>query len=148
MTLTERRARIRAIAEEAKEWRREMHRHPQTMYEETFASGLVVERLTDWGIPHETGFAGTGVVATIEGQAAEMGPVIAFRADMDALDIAEETGLPWSSIYPGKMHACGHDGILRRCWRWGNICRRRGGFRGRCGWCFSRRRRVGAELIG
>jgi hippurate hydrolase len=80
------------------------------MYEETFASGLVVERLTAWGIPHETGFAGTGVVATIDGQSPEVGPVIAFRADMDALDIAEETGLPWSSVYPGKMHACGHDG--------------------------------------
>ena len=48
--------------------------------------------------------------ATIDGQSPEMGPVIAFRADMDALDIAEETGVPWSSIYPGKMHACGHDG--------------------------------------
>ena len=69
MTLTERWARIRTIAEEAKAWRREMHRRPQTMYEETFASGLVVERLTEWGIPHETGFAGTGVVATIDGQA-------------------------------------------------------------------------------
>ena len=78
MTLMERRARIRAIAEEAKEWRREMHRHPQTMYEETFASGLVVERLTEWGIPHETGFGGTGVVATIEGQAPEMGRSLRF----------------------------------------------------------------------
>jgi len=110
MTLAERRARIRTIADEAVVWRREMHRHPQTMYEETFASGLVVERLREWGIPHETGFAGTGVVATIDGQSPEVGPVIAFRADMDALDIVEETGLPWSSVYPGKMHACGHDG--------------------------------------
>jgi metal-dependent amidase/aminoacylase/carboxypeptidase family protein len=129
MTLVERRARIRTIAEEAKAWRRAMHQHPQTMYEETFASGLVVERLTEWGIPHETGLGGTGVVATIDGQSPEMGPVIAFRADMDALDIAEEMD------------------TRRPCWRWESICRRRAGFRGRCGWCFSRRRKAAAELI-
>jgi amidohydrolase len=104
----ERTALIAEIAAEAAEWRREMHRHPQTMYEETFASSLVQEKLAAWGIAHEAAFAKTGVVATIDGEGD--GPVIAFRADMDALDIAEETGLPWASIYPGKMHACGHDG--------------------------------------
>ncbi|MES2393581.1 MAG: amidohydrolase [Acidobacteriota bacterium] len=103
-----RRGLIAEIAAEAVEWRREMHRHPQTMYEETFASGLVQEKLKAWGIAHEAGFATTGVVATIEGSGD--GPVIAFRADMDALDITEETGLPWASVNPGKMHACGHDG--------------------------------------
>jgi amidohydrolase len=103
-----RRAVIAEIAAEAVEWRRAMHRHPQTMYEETFASGLVQETLAGWGIAHEAGFATTGVVATIDGQGE--GPVIAFRADMDALPITEETGLPWASEIPGKMHACGHDG--------------------------------------
>src|SRR5665213_3027610 len=62
MTKRDRKSLIEAIAKEATQWRRELHRHPQTMYEETFAAGLVVERLTEWGIPHETGFAGTGVV--------------------------------------------------------------------------------------
>ena len=110
MSVAERRGVIEGIAKEAAEWRREMHRHPQTKYEETFASALVKEKLTEWGIAHEGGFAGTGVVGTIEGEDAADGPVIAFRADMDALDIHEESGVPWASTYPGKMHACGHDG--------------------------------------
>ncbi|MDE3195688.1 MAG: amidohydrolase, partial [Acidobacteriota bacterium] len=55
--------RIEAISQEAKEWRRAMHRNPQVMYEETFASNLVSEKLTEWGIPHERGIAKTGVAA-------------------------------------------------------------------------------------
>src|ERR1700679_2748573 len=115
MTMADRRALIQTIGSEAAAWRRELHQHPQTMYEETYASSFVVKRLQEWGIAHETGFAKTGVVATIKGREAggkplAESPVIAFRADMDALDITEETSLPWSSIYPGKMHACGHDG--------------------------------------
>jgi hippurate hydrolase len=110
MTLAERKALIGTIADEATLWRRELHQHPQTMYEETYASGLVQRHLDEWGIPYEAGFAGTGVVATVAGQAAAHGRSIAFRADIDALDIAEETGLPWASVYHGKMHACGHDG--------------------------------------
>jgi amidohydrolase len=101
---------ILSIAREATAWRRELHQHPQTMYEETFASQFVQDHLREWGIPFEAGFGGTGVVATIEGQGASGGPVIAFRADMDALDITEQTALPWQSKTEGKMHACGHDG--------------------------------------
>ncbi len=101
---------IEAIAQEATTWRRELHQNPQTMYEETYAAGFVSARLREWGIPHETGIGGTGVVATIEGQPADDDAVVAFRADMDALDLTEETGLPWASKNPGKMHGCGHDG--------------------------------------
>ncbi|MCU0228653.1 MAG: amidohydrolase [Bryobacterales bacterium] len=101
---------IESIAREATSWRRELHQNPQTMYEETYAAGFVAARLTEWGIPHETGIGGTGVVATIEGQPTDGAPTIAFRADMDALDLTEETGLPWASKNPGKMHGCGHDG--------------------------------------
>jgi hippurate hydrolase len=110
MTTAERKAIIAQIADEATAWRRELHRHPQTMYEETFASGFIAGKLAEWGIAHEVGVAKTGVVATIHGRGVSGAPVIAFRADIDALDIPEETGLPWQSIYPGKMHACGHDG--------------------------------------
>jgi amidohydrolase len=110
MEEADRRALIEEIAREATEWRRELHRHPQTMYEETFASEFVAGKLAEWGIEHEVGVAKTGVVATIHGRGASGGPVIAFRADMDALDMQEETGLPWQSIYPNKMHGCGHDG--------------------------------------
>ncbi len=100
---------IESIAAQATEWRRELHRNPQTMFEETFASALVCRKLTEWGIPFERGIAATGVVATIEGRR-NSGRVVAFRADMDALDIVEGSGQPWSSLTPGKMHACGHDG--------------------------------------
>jgi hippurate hydrolase len=111
MTQAERRSRIAEISQEAKEWRRELHRHPGTMYEESFACSFVAQKLKSWGIAHETGIATTGVVATIEGKTAD-GPVIAFRADMDALDMPEETDVPWKSVTPGKMHGCGHDGHM------------------------------------
>jgi amidohydrolase len=101
---------IDSISVEATEWRRELHRHPQTMYEETFASGFVSRKLTEWKIPHERGVARTGVVATIEGCRNQSGRAVAFRADMDALDITEQSGQPWASQTPGKMHGCGHDG--------------------------------------
>jgi amidohydrolase len=101
---------IEAISNEATNWRRELHRHPQTMYQETFASNLICEKLTEWGIPHERAIAETGVVATIEGRRNESHRAVAFRADMDALDITEASGQPWTSQNPGKMHGCGHDG--------------------------------------
>jgi amidohydrolase len=101
---------IQAISAEASEWRRELHQSPQTMYEEEFASAFVCRKLTEWGIPHEPGIAKTGVAATIEGRRNHSGRAIAFRADMDALDITEQSGQPWASRTPGKMHGCGHDG--------------------------------------
>ncbi|MCB1409313.1 MAG: M20/M25/M40 family metallo-hydrolase, partial [Rhodobacteraceae bacterium] len=67
------------------------------------------ERLRDFGVDeiHE-GIAESGIVAIIEGQGD--GPTIGLRADMDALPITEETGLPYASAIPGVMHACAHDG--------------------------------------
>ncbi len=91
-------------------YRREMHKNPATGYEEFFASNLVQKALTDMGVKFKTGFATTGVVATIEGKKNDSGKAIALRADMDALDIVEESGQPWSSTISGKMHGCGHDG--------------------------------------
>jgi hippurate hydrolase len=101
---------LEALAAEATEWRRELHRHPQTSYEETFASDFVAKKLTEWGIPHVRGIAVTGIVATIEGKRNHSGRAIAFRADMDALDLTELSGQPWASETKGKMHGCGHDG--------------------------------------
>lgn len=93
-------------------WRRELHAHPQTAFEETFASEFVAQRLAAAGIAVSRGLAKTGVIGTLEGRGRATGKLksIGLRADIDALDIAEQTGLPWQSIYPGKMHACGHDG--------------------------------------
>ena len=101
---------VRTICAEATEWRRELHQNPQTMYEEEFASAFICRKLTEWGIPHERGIAKTGVAATLGGRRNHSGRVIAFRADIDALDITEQSGQPWSSRTPGKMHGCGHDG--------------------------------------
>jgi hippurate hydrolase len=101
---------IQAISAEATEWRRELHQNPQTMYEEEFASAFICRKLTEWGIPYERGIAKTGVAATIEGRRNHSGRAIAFRADIDALDITEQSGQAWASRTSGKMHACGHDG--------------------------------------
>jgi hippurate hydrolase len=98
------------MKEEMAEWRHSLHQNPQTMYEEEFASALVAQKLTEWGIKFKKGIAKTGIVAVIEGQKKGSGKTIGLRADMDALDITEKSGQPWASKNPGKMHACGHDG--------------------------------------
>ncbi len=101
---------IADLKDEIAGYRRAMHKNPQTAYEETFASDLVAEKLTEWGIPHERGIAVTGIVATIEGEQNTSGRAVGLRADMDALDILEENNKPYVSKTPGKMHGCGHDG--------------------------------------
>ena len=90
-------------------WRRHLHTIPELMFECHQTAAFVVERLREFGITeiHE-GIATTGIVAIIEGQGD--GPTIGLRADMDALPIQEETGLPYASTVDGMMHACGHDG--------------------------------------
>ena len=94
------------------EIRHDLHANPQIRFEETYASALVQRELTALGIEFRAGLArGTGVLgflpATTDPASA---PTIALRADMDALPIHEETGLPYASTIPGRMHACGHDG--------------------------------------
>ena len=89
------------------EIRRDIHAHPEVGFEEVRTAGIVARELTRLGIPHQTGIAKTGVVGLIEG--GRPGPVLAIRADMDALPILEQTGLAFASTIPGKMHACGHD---------------------------------------
>jgi len=101
---------IQSICAEATEWRRELHRNPQTMYEETFASDFIAKKLTEWNIPHERNIAITGIAATIQGRQNNSKRAVAFRADIDALDMPDLSGQPWASQTPGKMHGCGHDG--------------------------------------
>ena len=101
---------IQDLKDEITSYRRSMHENPQTAYEETFASDMVAEKLSEWGIVHERGIAVTGIVATIEGERNESGRAIGLRADMDALDIVEENNKAHVSKIPGKMHGCGHDG--------------------------------------
>jgi amidohydrolase len=89
-------------------WRRQLHAHPETAFEEHETASFVAARLAELGLPIDRGLARTGVVATIEGS--RKGPAIALRADMDALHIHERNGFAHASTTPGKMHACGHDG--------------------------------------
>lgn len=91
------------------ELRHRLHRWPELALEEERTSAAVRQELEGLpGMTLETGVAGTGIVAVLEG--GQPGPCVALRADMDALPIQEETGLPWASERPGLMHACGHDG--------------------------------------
>jgi len=87
--------------------RRDIHAHPETAFEEIRTSAIVSAELTRLGITHRTGIGRTGVVADIAG--GRPGPTLLIRADMDALPIEEQTGLPFASTYKGRMHACGHD---------------------------------------
>jgi amidohydrolase len=89
-------------------FRHDLHAHPELGYEEERTTSVVRGELEKAGIPFQGGLArGTGVLAHIDGK----GPLSrALRADMDALPITEETGVPYASKTPGIMHACGHDG--------------------------------------
>lgn len=89
------------------EIRRDIHMHPETGFEVERTSGVVARELASLGIEHVTGVGRTGVVGFIKGGAP--GPTLIIRADMDALPIKEQTGLPFASSVEGKMHACGHD---------------------------------------
>lgn len=90
--------------------RRSLHQTPELTWEETATAGCIRECLSELGIPWRAA-AGTGTVATLMPNEIR-GPHVAFRADMDALPIHEETGLPFASRFPGIMHACGHDGHM------------------------------------
>jgi amidohydrolase len=94
------------VDEQVVEWRRHLHRHPEVSFEEHETSAWIAERLSELGVdvsrPTETsvlGRLGSG-----------SGPVVALRADIDALPINEESGVEFASERPGAMHACGHDG--------------------------------------
>ncbi|MGJ4929177.1 M20 metallopeptidase family protein [Bradyrhizobium sp. HKCCYLS2038] len=96
-----------AIAE-ATAIRQHLHANPELRYEECQTADLVASRLKALGYDVTEGVAKTGVVGLLD--TGRPGPTIAFRADMDALPIEEQTGLSYASRNPGKMHACGHDG--------------------------------------
>ncbi len=89
------------------ELRRTFHRRPELAYEEVETARTIMAELDRLGVPYEYGGKGGGVVGRLEG--ARSGPRIALRAEMDALPCSEETGLPFASTVPGRMHACGHD---------------------------------------
>ena len=106
--------RVADLQPDIQAWRRDIHEHPELLYDVHRTAAFVADRLKEFGCDEVvTGIGQTGVVGVIKGKRpASNGDlkVIGLRADMDALPIAEETNLPYASKTPGKMHACGHDG--------------------------------------
>ncbi len=103
--------RFAEMQDEVTAWRRDLHEHPEILYDTHRTSAIVADKLRAFGCDEVvTGIGRTGVVAVIKGKTDTSGKVIGLRADMDALPILEATGLPYASKTPGAMHACGHDG--------------------------------------
>jgi len=98
---------VQQVKEQMIAARRDLHRIPETGFNEVKTSAYVAERLKDLKLEVQTGIATHGVVGLL--RTGKPGPTLMIRADMDALPIAEETGLAFASTHPGCMHACGHD---------------------------------------
>jgi metal-dependent amidase/aminoacylase/carboxypeptidase family protein len=105
----------REILPQVVAWRRDFHQHPEPGNSERRTAKVIADTLTKLGYEVKTGVAHTGVVAVLKG--AKPGPVVALRADMDALPVTEQVDLPfkstakamWNGQEVGVMHACGHD---------------------------------------
>jgi amidohydrolase len=103
--------RLAELHHEITEWRRDLHEHPEILFETHRTAAVVAEKLDSFGCDEiVTGIGRTGVVGVIKGKTDTKGMVVGLRADMDALPILEATGLPYASKTEGAMHACGHDG--------------------------------------
>jgi amidohydrolase len=107
--------RVASVMPKVIAWRRDIHQNPELGYEEVRTAKIVADHLRALGMDVKTGVAGTGVVGVLKG--GRPGPVVALRADMDALPVTEMVDLPFASrvrtTYNGQdvgvMHACGHD---------------------------------------
>ena len=103
------------VADQVVEWRRDLHQNPELSFEEKRTAGIVAKHLRSLGIEVTEGVGRTGVVGVLKG--GKPGPVVALRADMDALPVTEEVDVPFRSVKKatyngdevGVMHACGHD---------------------------------------
>jgi hippurate hydrolase len=103
--------RVADLADEIAEWRRDLHAHPELMYDVNRTAASVAQKLKEFGCDEVVpGIGRTGVVGVIRGRKGKSDKAIGLRADMDALPIIEQNDLPYKSTVPGKMHACGHDG--------------------------------------
>ncbi len=90
---------------ELQRWRRTLHQHPELEFDLDWTAPYVAGELEKIGLEPRTGVGISGIVAEIGSD----GPIVALRADMDALPILEENDVPYKSLHPGRMHACGHD---------------------------------------
>ena len=101
---------IRAYHGELTGIRQDIHAHPELGFTEQRTSDVVAARLASWGIEVHRGIAKTGLVGVIKGRKSSSGRAVGLRADMDCLPMHELGNLPYKSVNPGCMHACGHDG--------------------------------------
>jgi len=99
---------VAAVTEEVIAWRRRIHANPELGFQETETAGFVAEQLRSFGLEVHEGIGGTGVVGVLRSGVG--GRAIGLRAELDALPVTENTGLPYASTRHGVMHACGHDG--------------------------------------
>ncbi|MGR9071941.1 MAG: M20 aminoacylase family protein [Gammaproteobacteria bacterium] len=99
---------IRKLHDEMRNWRRHIHQHPETAFEETATAEFIRDTLSGFGLEAHVGLGKTGVAASLS--AGSGTGKIALRADIDALHIHEQNRFPYRSLNDGKMHACGHDG--------------------------------------
>ena len=90
--------------------RRDIHAHPELCFEEVRTADVIAAKLTEWGIPIHRGMGTTGVVGIVKNGTSNQ--AIGLRADIDALPMTEYNHFAHASKYPGKMHACGHDGHI------------------------------------
>lgn len=98
-----------ALEGELRDWRRDLHRHPELGFEVHRTAGRVADHLRGLGAEVRSGVGRTGVVGILRAERPS-GPAVLLRADMDALPVQEVPGRPYGSTVPGRMHACGHDG--------------------------------------
>jgi amidohydrolase len=103
--------RVADLHDEITAWRRDIHAHPELLYDVHRTAASVADKLKGFGCDEVvTGIGRTGVVGVIRGKKGAGTRVIGLRADMDALPIQEANDIAYKSTVPGKMHACGHDG--------------------------------------
>jgi amidohydrolase len=98
---------IKEVEPDIIQYRRSIHMHPETGFEEFKTSAMVADLLQEFGVETIKGIGKTGVIGVLKGPASNK--IIALRADMDALNIQEQAATPYKSKISGKMHACGHD---------------------------------------
>jgi amidohydrolase len=96
------------VADRIRETYEDLHVHPELSGQERRTAGIAAQRLREQGFAVQEGLGGTGVVGVLSQDRAD-GPTVLLRADMDALPVSEQTGLPYTSSTDGVMHACGHD---------------------------------------
>lgn len=117
-----------ALQDQLRNWRHDLHRHPEFGFEEVRTSKFVAHTLRSFGLDVTEGVGGTGVIGTLTQGSSNR--CIALRADMDALRISEATGLDYTSSNDGVMHACGHDGHTTMLLGAAKVLAEEGGFDG------------------